>query len=132
MITLREIAGLDDDAIQTKTNEPDPLEAFMPWATAIDPNIVPPDQRENVLRFNKKYLIDRLLWLVTLKAEDPTAIGIRAAVTRHLFGLDGLKTWTAVAELMGVSKGRISQVAKEIKHDIARISKEIRDFGEPR
>lgn len=131
MITLREIAGLDDDAIQTKTNEPDPLEAFMPWATAIDPNIVPPDQRENVLRFNKKYLIDRLLKLVTDTA-DPGSIGLRTAVTRHLFGLDGLKTWTAVAEKMGVSKGRISQIAKEVKHDIAQISKEIRDFGEPR
>jgi len=136
MITLTELAGVDFDSIQYKRpfrqqehEHADPFDEFLPWSQAVDPDRVPAEKREEALRFNKVYLVDRLFRFLD-STPDPKKNGVRLAVARHVFGLDGLRTWRAVAAKLEVTPGYVSQIAADIKRELGQMSKEIRDFGE--
>ena len=65
--------------------------------------------------------LDRLIaWLNWLDRGDDRAVLLRVKLIRHVCGKSNLATDTEFAVKYGLSKGRISQLRKEIKSELGR------------
>lgn len=93
-------------AAKCATHE-DATEYTIALETAATPAPTPPDDSEHLRRL--------AAWFEWLDRGDVCEVGVRVKLIRHIAGKSSAKTDSGLARELGLSKGRISQLRREIK-----------------